>query len=553
MSDELQLKFTPSGKSGRGTMTVYLRDSVVFIDTLNLSEFKSRDRFITELQAACPGVSPDIVKAELMKQGAELLSQGSNRPNEVAASAIGEVDVTNVVCPERFILPEVSGISVPILSDLGGSVTGRWRIYLQWSDGRREVRDLGPYLDVPSGRVWMSPDPAPPSAATAQNLGGWSAASRRDWLAGVEVPDPATVYQRLVESFMHFIDLPPEYAAGTCATIVLWTMLTYVYPAWPAVPYLHVTGPTGSGKSRLFDFLARTTFRPLSSSNLTGPALFRTLNDRGGCVLFDEAERLKQTHSPDVGELNSMLLAGYRRGGQATRLEAVGDKFQTVSFDVFGPKALACIAGLPTALATRCIPVAMFRAPPGSEKPRRRIDADPKLWQGLRDDLHWVALAHGPTWRELAEQAEVCPAMSGRDFELWQPLLALASWIESYGVDGLHEVVLQHAQQMNSEYQDDHIAEADEVLLLILAEAYREARWVTPGEVLDEAKKRDLQTFVNWHPKAVALRFKSYGIPQPKKVGSRREYRALNDAMFQRIQKSYGIALGLSLPDVRVT
>ena len=101
---------------------------------------------------------------------------------------------------------------------------------------------------------------------------------------------------------------------------------------------------------------------------------------------MDEAERLRNTQDPATAEILSMLLAGYKKGGTATRLEPVGDSgFKTVSFDVFGPKALACIAGLPPALASRAIPVTMFRSPPGSEKPRRRIDADPEGWQRLRD------------------------------------------------------------------------------------------------------------------------------------------------------------------------
>ena len=65
----------------------------------------------------------------------------------------------------------------------------------------------------------------------------------------------------------------------------------------------------------------------------------------------------------------------------------------------------------------------MFRAAPGSDKPRRRIDADAKTWVQLRDDLHALAMGYGLTWIKLAGKTDVCPAMSGRDFELWQPLL----------------------------------------------------------------------------------------------------------------------------------
>ena len=75
-------------------------------------------------------------------------------------------------------------------------------------------------------------------------------------------------------------------------------MLTYCYPAWDAVPYLFVGGPLGSGKSRLFEVLGRLVFRPLSSSNMTGAALFRTLHSQGGCLLLDEAERLRNMQDP---------------------------------------------------------------------------------------------------------------------------------------------------------------------------------------------------------------------------------------------------------------
>src|SRR5262249_25192899 len=127
-------------------------------------------------------------------------------------------------------------------------------------------------------------------------------------------------------------------------------------------------------------------------------------------------------------------------------LEPVGDTFRTVAFDVYGPKALACIVGLPPALASRCIPVMMFRAGPDSLKPNRRIDADLHGWQRLRDDQHALALAHGATWLDLAQRASVCPrGMNGRALELWQPLLALAGWIEGQGADGLLALVQEFA------------------------------------------------------------------------------------------------------------
>jgi hypothetical protein len=241
-----------------------------------------------------------------------------------------------------------------------------------------------------------------------------------------------------------------------------------------------------------------------------------------------------------------MLLAGYKRGGQATRLESVGDTFRTVTFDVYGPKALACIAGIPPALASRCIPVPMFRAGPDSVKPQRRIDADPAGWQQLRDDLHALALEHGATWLDLVQRTSVCPrGMSGRAYELWQPLLALASLIESQGADGLLALMQQFAVASIDGAKDDQVPDADETLLEILADKVRTGGVSpTPGEVCEQAKLLDPATFDRWTARTVSKRLKPYGIVA-RKIDRRREYRDTTLADLARIQRNYGIDLGI--------
>jgi hypothetical protein len=234
------------------------------------------------------------------------------------------------------------------------------------------------------------------------------------------------------------------------ATITLWAMLTYCFRCWRAVPYLHVSGPLHSGKTTLFDVLVELAFRPIQSASMSAPALFRTLDSQGGALLYDEAERLR-SDAPDQAEMRAMLTAGYRKGGRATRMEPAGEDGKTwrsVSYDVFSPKALACIAGLPATLVSRCVNVAMFRSKPDSPKPKRRLDAHRKTFQGLRDDLHALALEYGQTFRALVKKVAVCPEeINGRPFELWGPILALASWVEDSGEPGLLKLVQNHAKQ----------------------------------------------------------------------------------------------------------
>jgi len=529
----------PSGRKGFVTLTARLNGEPIHVDEVNLKKDKARAGFVAKVCDGRPGIDAAALESELLRLAAEVAGKADGAPADLGA--LPELDVSSIIRPERFITSEVCGLAVPTMSTMGDKPVGRWMLYLRWADGRRGQRPSPTSIELPEGRrLWIHPTPPEPTASTSS---GWSRAGRREWVKGAAPPSPLDVFKRLCERVAYFIDLPKEHAPGILATLTLWVVLTYCYLAWDAVPYLYVGGPLGSGKSRVFEILARLVFRPLGSSNMSGPALFRTLHAQGGTLLLDEAERLKQTQDPGTGEIVAMLLAGYKRGGQATRLEPVGDTFKTVSFDVYGPKAMACIAGLPPALASRAIGLTMFRAAPGSEKPRRRIDADPAGWQRLRDELHALAMEHGPAWLELPKRVEVCPTMSGRDFELWQPLLALAWWIESHGARGLLKLLQEHAMAVIDRGRDEAVPDADEALLRVLAEAVRLGERPTPHDILVKATAAEPAVFKNWHPRTVTARLKSYGIPTPRKVGSRREFRDVTPDVLRRIQESYSIDL----------
>jgi hypothetical protein len=354
------------------------------------------------------------------------------------------------------------------------------------------------------------------------------------------------VFAGLCRRISYYVDIPRPEAPGVTATLALRVVLTYCYQVWPAVPYLHIGGPLGRGKSRVFDVLSRLVFRPLASSSMTGPTLFRTLHTSGGTLLLDEAERLRDTRDPTTGEIVGMLLAGYHRGATATRLEPVGENgFKTVSFEVYGPKALACIAGLPPALASRAIPIVMFRAAPGSEKPKRGIDADPGGWQSLRDGLHTLALEHGTDFLAMPERSDVCPpGIDGRQYELWQPLLALSAWVEEAGARGLLELLQEHALQTIDAAQEEQIDDTDEALLRILAEKRRNLETPQAKDILAEAQAAEPNVFKRWTAKGVANALRRYGIRTNTYLG-RKVYGKVTLGDLRRIGSVYGMALGL--------
>ncbi len=536
----LSIEYTPSGRNGSATLVAKLNDEPIAVESVNLAKQKARKDFVEQLCKDRPGIAATDIDVELLKIAAELASdKKDDTSTDVEKST--EIDMSQIVRPERFITSDVSGLAVPTMIEADGKPVGRWRLYLRWPDGRRESQAMPQTIDLPTrSPLWIDPQPSDP---TPNMFLGWSVNSRHRWLDGHDAPNAAELFRRVCERIAYFLDLPPQHAPGMTSTLALWAIFTYGYVAWDAVPYLYVGGPLSSGKSRVFEILARLVFRPLTSSSLTGPALFRTLHDQGGTLLYDEAERLKQS-TPDIGEVRSMLLTGYKRGGKATRLEPVGDTFKKISFDVYGPKALACIAGLPPALASRCIPMMMFRAAPESDKPRRRIDEDPADWQRLRDDLHILALERGSTWRELANQTDVCPTMSGRDFELWQPLLALASWIEEEGANGLSKLMQNHALATINEYQDDQTPDHDEILLRTLADEIQHGNAPTPGEILAKVKEREPDSLKGWSAKAVSNHLKRYGLVTKKSHG-RKVYGRVTVDQMQQIQTTYSVDLGM--------
>lgn len=535
----LELLTVAEGK-GRYIITAHL-DGDSFTERLTLTSSKSRAALVKHLCERWP----DLAKADverLLEQEAHKYVEGRALPAAVGID--GELDPSMVFRPERFITPDVSGLAVPVIGERDGKPVGRWTLYLQWADGHRGKQDLVARLALPDDRMlWLVPSPAEPSAAQARALAGWTAGSRRAWLEGRNAPDPAHVFEGVCEQIARFLDFPADIAVGATGTLALWVFMSYLYPVFDAVPYLYVGGPLASGKSRLFEVLARLVFRPLSSSSLTGPALFRTLHDRGGTLLLDEAERLRYP-GPEQGELLAMLLAGYKRGGQAIRLEPVGDTFRTVSFDVYGPKALACVAGLPPALASRCITLRMFRAAPLSPKPRRRIDAEPDTWRRLRDDLHALALSNGPAWLTLPDRADVCPSMPGRAYELWQPLLALAAYLEDHGAAGLLALMQKYALDSIQSGQEDTTPDADETLLRLLADELREGGRPTPGEILSKAQAADERGFRNWSARGVAEHLKRYGLTTCYLHGHK-VYNLRQLDTLRRVQRSYGVALNL--------
>lgn len=545
----LDFRADPTGKGTAATVTARVGGpdgEVVACERLDLARGKERQKFIATLRDRLGADAERLLDAEMVEQQlAEAAADLAAPPPPPAPAEVVELGDGRLVRPERFILPDVSGLAVPRRIVRGGEPVSEWMLYLRWQDGRREAMPLPEVLTVEGERVFIAPRPPEPPPSM---LPGWSAASREAWLSGSPPMPPDEACRLLLESFGKYLDLPTETAAGTVAMLACWSLLTYCFGCFDAVPYIMVGGPAGSGKSRVFELLSQVVLRPLLTSNLSNAALFRSMHSFGGVALLDEAERLKDNRSPEVADLLTSLYSGYKRGGCATRCEAAGDgQFVMRHFQVYGPKAFAAINEPPATLATRCLAVQMFRSPPGSKKPRLRIEADAQRWQTIRDALHILAMEYGSEWLSLPARQDVVPEMSGRNFELWQPLLAIAAWLEDSGARGMLDLLRQHALLLIESSREAATPPDDEALLRALARAVGSGVPPTAGELLATVQEGEPSLFRHWTARAVAAHLGRYGLRSRKRNGRHIFDPAPADLL--RVQEAYGIDLDLPTAD----
>ena len=288
--------------------------------------------------------------------------------------------------------------------------------------------------------------------------------------------------------------------------------MTYVTPLFPTVPYIHLHGTPGSGKSALLRIIYELAFRPLLVEGLTPAALFRWQHAYGGTLLADEAERF--TKASDVGLL---LNSGYRRGGQVMR---TGPGGQMHGFDVFGPKVLASINPLNDALASRCIRVPMVPASQSMTPP------DPEKASALRDALHMHALGDAFDLRRIVE-SPLALNVSNRQADLWRPLQCIAAWLEPYGIDGLRDSIAAIAEGDGQLRCANRTSPEIEALLRSLLELRASGMTPTPNDLLNGAQAAHSDLFKEevWKPQMVSNRLAAYGVPGTHKINGRRVFR----------------------------
>ncbi len=227
--------------------------------------------------------------------------------------------------------------------------------------------------------------------------------------------NPSELLIEVSATVRRFIICQPEIADA----VALWACMTWFMDVVQIAPLAVITAPDKRcGKSQLLFLLGKLSYRPLTASNISPAALFRSIDAWKPTLLVDEADAFMR----DNEELRGLLNCGHTRES-AYIIRTVGDDFTPTRFNVWGAKALAGIGHLADTLMDRSITLELRRKLPHEITERMRY-AEPGLFDDLVAKLARFAEDHRDTVRRA--RPALPPSLNDRAQDNWEPLLAIA-------------------------------------------------------------------------------------------------------------------------------
>lgn len=300
-----------------------------------------------------------------------------------------------------------------------------------------------------------------------------------------EPVEPAQLLDEMAATILRFIVIEPEQADAAA----LWIAFTWFIDVVNTAPLAANNAPEREcGKSQLLDAMGLMSARPLSVSNVSTAALFRSVERWGPTLLIDEADTFFRAND----DLKGLVNAGHTRSN-AFVLRTVGDNHEPRRFSVWGAKALAGInlqKHLPEATMSRAIVFNLRRKLPHESVERLR-HAEPGMFAEITSKL--ARFAEDYAGRVRLARPHLPDALSDRDQDNWEPLLAIAECAGPEWVQRATEAALKlsGSNASNTSTGNDLLADIRQVLareqvekistadLIYNLSEDREKRWAT--------------------------------------------------------------------------
>lgn len=235
------------------------------------------------------------------------------------------------------------------------------------------------------------------------------------------------ILDNLAATIARYCVLPTEEAL---VGVTLWAAMTHLIDCFDSAPRLVLrSGEKQSGKTRLLnDVLGNVVANPLRNMNVSGPFIFRALDQSSATLLIDEADTI--FGNSKVSESNEafrgILNAGFQRGSFVGR--TTGPTHEPKSFPTFAMAALAGIGRMPDTIEDRAIVVQMARRRPDQEVAPFRQRRDQPVLHQLRDRLEsWAS--DEELQARISEYMPEDLGLEDRPADVWEPLIAVADMV----------------------------------------------------------------------------------------------------------------------------
>jgi hypothetical protein len=266
--------------------------------------------------------------------------------------------------------------------------------------------------------------------------------------------------------------------------IALWVVHAHAHGAAFVSPVLALSSPQKRcGKTTTLYLLEALTPKPLSCSNISEAALFRSVDEAKPTVLIDEADTFLHERRELVGILNS----GHTRQGKVARIEGDGANRETRVFSTWAPKAIALIRSLPSTLEDRSIKIVLHRKRPDSVAFRLRLDRLADFEPVRRRACRW-AVDHMDIL--IGADPVVPDGLHDRAADNWRPLLAIAEAVGGKWPDAARRAARQISGH-SSDFEDELSTELLRDIRTLVRDLGTDrvaSRWITENLVFMEGR-----------------------------------------------------------------
>jgi hemoglobin-like flavoprotein len=235
------------------------------------------------------------------------------------------------------------------------------------------------------------------------------------------------VFEEIRNAFDYYIDFGSERISDL---IACWVIGTYFHRQFKTYPYIHFIGDMEAGKTKTATLISCLSFNGELTFNSTPPYIISAIHNNHSTCCVDEAERLKDNKEQDSQIVISMYNAGYKKGNFCGKREQIGNEGKWVNkkFEAYSPKVFASIKGMPASLASRCLPITMYKSG-NKEIQNREIDISDPIFQKIRDSLY-VTLFDNHIQIKFKYNTITDEEIFGREWELAKPILTIAKVID---------------------------------------------------------------------------------------------------------------------------